>query len=142
MEAKKMFPFSRREKVRLGSAHGCSHRRRDSGGGYWDVSGGSKAARLEGRKADLVEPPDWHEVILVSIERKANNMELSFSLRIMKKQWEQGIKGVGELAYSSASKGQQESKALCLETSVGYDVFALKEIGVTNSVEIYKGLKI
>ncbi|KAM7476357.1 hypothetical protein LguiB_023600 [Lonicera macranthoides] len=113
----------------------------------------------EGRKADLVEPLDWHEVILASIERKANSMELSFSLRIMKnkKQWEQGIKEAKELAYSSASEGQQvfshtptlivngylsqESKALCLETSARYDVFALKEIGDTNSVGIYKRAK-
>ncbi|KAM7496462.1 hypothetical protein LguiA_020876 [Lonicera macranthoides] len=54
-------------------------------------------------KPDLVEPPDWHEVIPASIERKANSVELPFSLRMIKKkkQWEQGIKGAGESAYSS-----------------------------------------
>ncbi|KAM7467927.1 hypothetical protein LguiB_015489 [Lonicera macranthoides] len=34
-----------------------------------------------------------------------------------------------------------ESKALCLETPAGDDVFGLKEIGVTNSVGIYKRAK-
>ncbi|KAL5984392.1 hypothetical protein ACLOJK_018496 [Asimina triloba] len=53
------------------------------------------------------EPPDWtDEIIPASIERKANSVELPFSLRILKrkKQWQEGFMEAGESAYCSVKK--------------------------------------
>ncbi|CAM8958464.1 unnamed protein product [Rhodiola kirilowii] len=69
----------------------------------------------EDSKMDRVEPPwmgnqqDWsrgREIIPASIEWKANCVELPLSLRILKrkKQWGEGVKEVGEAAYSSVKK--------------------------------------
>lgn len=53
-----------------------------------------------------VEPPDWQDSIPQSIERKANSVELPFSLRMIKKkkQWKQGFVEVGESACTSVTK--------------------------------------
>ncbi|KAI7741210.1 hypothetical protein M8C21_031391, partial [Ambrosia artemisiifolia] len=50
---------------------------------------------------------DWQgDMIPSSIERKANSVDLPFSLRIIKrkKQWQHGIKEAGESAYCSVKK--------------------------------------
>ncbi|KAB1210661.1 hypothetical protein CJ030_MR6G009101 [Morella rubra] len=52
------------------------------------------------------EPPEWagrDEIIPASIERKANSVDLPFSLRIIKRkmQWKEGFRDVGESAYCS-----------------------------------------
>jgi tetratricopeptide (TPR) repeat protein len=51
---------------------------------------------------ERIESPDWEE----SIERKANSIEIPFSIRILKrkKQWHEGIKAAGESTYSSVKK--------------------------------------
>ncbi|KAI3526244.1 hypothetical protein L1887_05489 [Cichorium endivia] len=52
-------------------------------------------------------PVDWpRDMIPASIERKANSVELPFSLRIIqrKKQWEEGFRETGESAYCSMKK--------------------------------------
>lgn len=54
-----------------------------------------------------VQQPDWAgDMIPASIERKANSVELPFSLRIIqkKKQWQEGLKEAGESAYCSVKK--------------------------------------
>ncbi|PWA40701.1 Tetratricopeptide-like helical [Artemisia annua] len=54
-----------------------------------------------------VEPPEWAgDMFPESIERKANSVELPFSLRMIqrKKQWKEGVKEAGESAYSSVKK--------------------------------------
>lgn len=54
-----------------------------------------------------MEVPDWPgDMIPASIERKANSVELPFSLRIIKrkKQWQEGIRDAGESAYCSVKK--------------------------------------
>ncbi|XP_071713920.1 uncharacterized protein [Rutidosis leptorrhynchoides] len=45
-------------------------------------------------------------MIPASIERKANSVELPFSLRMIqkKKQWKEGVRGIGETAYCSVKK--------------------------------------
>ncbi|XP_027335433.1 uncharacterized protein LOC113849613 [Abrus precatorius] len=50
------------------------------------------------------EPPE--EIIPANIERKANSVELPFSLRIIKKklQWKEGFREAGESAYCSVKK--------------------------------------
>ncbi|KAG9453943.1 hypothetical protein H6P81_006847 [Aristolochia fimbriata] len=56
------------------------------------------------------EPPDWserEEIIPANIERKANSVDLPFSLRILKKkkkQLEEGFREAGESAYCSVKK--------------------------------------
>lgn len=58
-------------------------------------------------RLEPVEPPDWQDVISGSIERKANSVELPFSLRMIKKkkkQLKQGCVEVGESACSSVKK--------------------------------------
>ncbi|XP_028784665.1 uncharacterized protein LOC114740644 [Neltuma alba] len=57
------------------------------------------------------DPPDWstgggEEIIPSIIERKANSVELPFSLRIIKKklQWKEGFKEAGESACCSVKK--------------------------------------
>ncbi|XP_017218269.1 uncharacterized protein LOC108195817 [Daucus carota subsp. sativus] len=58
-------------------------------------------------RLEPVEPPDWQDVISGSIERKANSIELPFSLRMIKKkkkQLKQGLVGVGGSARSSVKK--------------------------------------
>lgn len=53
------------------------------------------------------EPPDWdNEIIPPNIERKANSIDLPFSIRIIKrkKQWENGFTAAGESAYCSVKK--------------------------------------
>ncbi|KAK1357164.1 Intraflagellar transport protein like [Heracleum sosnowskyi] len=58
-------------------------------------------------RLEPVEPPDWQDVISGSIERKANSVELPFSLRMIKKkkkQLKQGFVEVGESASSSVKK--------------------------------------
>ena len=50
---------------------------------------------------------DWNgDMIPASIERKANSVDLPFSLRIIKrkKQWQDGIREAGESAYCSVKK--------------------------------------
>ncbi|GJW92630.1 tetratricopeptide-like helical domain containing protein [Tanacetum coccineum] len=54
-----------------------------------------------------VEPREWAgDMIPASIERKANSVELPFSLRMIqrKKQWKEGVKEAGESAYCSVKK--------------------------------------
>lgn len=53
--------------------------------------------------AEDFEPP---EIIPANIERKANSVELPFSLRIIKKklQWKEGFREAGESAYCSVKK--------------------------------------
>lgn len=54
-----------------------------------------------------MEVPDWPgDMIPASIERKANSVELPFSLRIIKrkKQWQEGLREAGESAYCSVKK--------------------------------------
>ncbi|KAL2332929.1 hypothetical protein Fmac_014142 [Flemingia macrophylla] len=53
--------------------------------------------------AEEFEPP---EIIPAIIERKANSVELPFSLRIIKKklQWKEGFREAGESAYCSVKK--------------------------------------
>lgn len=55
-------------------------------------------------KMEELEPPDWPGEI--SIERKANSMELPVSLRMIKrkKQWQEGFREAGESAYCSVKK--------------------------------------
>ncbi|KDP46517.1 hypothetical protein JCGZ_08489 [Jatropha curcas] len=50
------------------------------------------------------EPPDY--IIPVSIERKANSVDLPLSLRIIKRkmQWQEGFREAGESAYCSVKK--------------------------------------
>ncbi|KAL8089543.1 hypothetical protein AgCh_039135 [Apium graveolens] len=58
-------------------------------------------------RLEPVEPPDWQDVISGSIERKANSVELPFSLRMIKKkkkQLKQGFVEVGESACTSVKK--------------------------------------
>ncbi|XP_077214898.1 tetratricopeptide repeat (TPR)-like superfamily protein [Tasmannia lanceolata] len=55
------------------------------------------------------DPPDWsvrNEIIPASIERKANSVDLPFSLRMLKrkKQWQEGFREAGESAYCSVKK--------------------------------------
>lgn len=55
------------------------------------------------------EPPDWargDEIIPSCIERKANSVDLPFSLRMIKrkKQWQEGFREAGESAYCSVKK--------------------------------------
>eukprot|EP00262_Sarcandra_glabra_P004208 TRINITY_DN1517_c4_g1_i1.p1 TRINITY_DN1517_c4_g1~~TRINITY_DN1517_c4_g1_i1.p1 ORF type:complete len:574 (+),score=58.78 TRINITY_DN1517_c4_g1_i1:465-2186(+) len=54
------------------------------------------------------EPPDWpeNEIIPANVERKANSIDLPFSLRIIKrkKQWQEGFREVGESTYCSVKK--------------------------------------
>ncbi|KAL5814735.1 hypothetical protein ACOSQ4_025376 [Xanthoceras sorbifolium] len=55
------------------------------------------------------EPPDWcdrDEIVLESIERKANSVDLPLSLRIIKRklQWRDGFREAGESAYCSVKK--------------------------------------
>lgn len=60
---------------------------------------------LENRRS--FEPPDWdNEIIPPNIVRKANSVDLPFSLRIIKrkKQWDNGFREAGESAYSSVKK--------------------------------------
>ncbi|KAG4920614.1 hypothetical protein AAZX31_18G065200 [Glycine max] len=54
--------------------------------------------------AEEFEPPE--EIIPANIERKANSVELPFSLRIIKKklQWKEGFREAGESAYCSVKK--------------------------------------
>ncbi|TKY47122.1 heparanase 1 [Spatholobus suberectus] len=54
--------------------------------------------------AEEFEPPE--EIIPANIERKANSVELPFSLRIIKKklQWKGGFREAGESAYCSVKK--------------------------------------
>jgi len=54
--------------------------------------------------AEEFEPPE--EIIPANIERKANSVELPFSLRIIKKklQWKEGFRDAGESAYCSVKK--------------------------------------
>ncbi|XP_010414361.1 PREDICTED: uncharacterized protein LOC104700532 [Camelina sativa] len=57
-------------------------------------------------KANSIGPP-WNEMVhLSSIEMKANSVDLPLSLRIIKKkrQWEEGVKQVGESACCSMNK--------------------------------------
>ncbi|KAI3760419.1 hypothetical protein L1987_50814 [Smallanthus sonchifolius] len=54
-----------------------------------------------------MKPPKWTgDMIPASIERKANSVELPFSLRIIqrKKQWQEGFREAGESAYCSVKK--------------------------------------
>ncbi|KVI11893.1 Tetratricopeptide-like helical [Cynara cardunculus var. scolymus] len=54
-----------------------------------------------------MEPPEWPgDMIPASIERKANSVELPFSLRIIKrkKQWQEGLREAGGSAYCSVKK--------------------------------------
>ncbi|KAD6119867.1 hypothetical protein E3N88_11138 [Mikania micrantha] len=54
-----------------------------------------------------MNPPDWTgDMIPASIERKANSVDLPFSLRIIqrKKQWQEGFREAGESAYCSVKK--------------------------------------
>ncbi|KAG5002138.1 hypothetical protein JHK87_023210 [Glycine soja] len=54
--------------------------------------------------AEEFEPPE--EIFPANIERKANSVELPFSLRIIKKklQWKEGFREAGESAYCSVKK--------------------------------------
>ncbi|KAK9065927.1 hypothetical protein SSX86_015329 [Deinandra increscens subsp. villosa] len=55
----------------------------------------------------FVNSPEWTgDMIPASIERKANSLNLPFSLRIIqrKKQWEEGFREAGESAYCSVKK--------------------------------------
>ncbi|EOA26836.1 hypothetical protein CARUB_v10022929mg [Capsella rubella] len=57
-------------------------------------------------KPNSIEPP-WNEMVhLSNIEMKANSVDLPLSLRIIKKkrQWEEGVKQVGESACCSMNK--------------------------------------
>ncbi|XP_052178298.1 uncharacterized protein LOC127792042 [Diospyros lotus] len=61
------------------------------------------------RPFDPVEPQDWTaraEIIPADIERKANSVDLPFSLRILKKkkQGQEGVRQAGESACSSVQK--------------------------------------
>ncbi|KAI4305229.1 hypothetical protein L6164_028608 [Bauhinia variegata] len=54
-------------------------------------------------------PPDWsggEEIIPANIERKANSVDLPFSLRLIKKklQWKEEFREAGESAYCSVKK--------------------------------------
>ncbi|KAL4558337.1 hypothetical protein LXL04_036536 [Taraxacum kok-saghyz] len=54
-----------------------------------------------------LQQPDWAgDMIPASIERKANSVELPFSLRIIqkKKQWQEGLREAGKSAYCSVKK--------------------------------------
>ncbi|KAJ0765306.1 putative tetratricopeptide-like helical domain superfamily [Helianthus annuus] len=54
-----------------------------------------------------MKPPEWTgDMIPASIERKANSVDLPFSLRIIqkKKQWQEGFREAGESAYCSVKK--------------------------------------
>ncbi|KAF5744521.1 hypothetical protein HS088_TW07G00093 [Tripterygium wilfordii] len=58
---------------------------------------------------DSMEAPYWPErdyIIPVSIERKANSVDLPLSLRMIKKkmQWQEGFREAGESAYCSVKK--------------------------------------
>ncbi|KAI3811536.1 hypothetical protein L1987_21260 [Smallanthus sonchifolius] len=56
---------------------------------------------------ELESELDWQgDMIPASIERKANSVDLPFSLRIIKrkKQWQDGIREAGESAYCSVKK--------------------------------------
>ncbi|KAL8236710.1 hypothetical protein R6Q59_017791 [Mikania micrantha] len=56
---------------------------------------------------ELESGSDWQgDMIPASIERKANSVDLPFSLRIIKKkkQWQDGIREAGESAYCSVKK--------------------------------------
>ncbi|KAL7584129.1 hypothetical protein Lser_V15G42212 [Lactuca serriola] len=67
----------------------------------------SEMQNLEPFVSSKVEQPDWvGDMIPASIERKANRMELPFSLRIIqkKKQWQEGFREAGESAYCSVKK--------------------------------------
>lgn len=72
------------------------------------ISSCGDSKSLEKRRSfDPVEPPDWdNEIIPANIERKANSIDLPFSLRIIKrkKQWENGFTEAGESAYCSVKK--------------------------------------
>ncbi|KAK7301779.1 hypothetical protein RJT34_12654 [Clitoria ternatea] len=65
-----------------------------------EVSNPSSAVNF----AEEFEPPE--EIIPENIERKANSVELPFSLRIIKKklQWKEGFREAGESAYCSVKK--------------------------------------
>ncbi|KAI3772238.1 hypothetical protein L6452_03419 [Arctium lappa] len=61
----------------------------------------------ESRDPFSMGPSEWPgDMIPASIERKANSVELPFSLRIIKrkKQWQEGIKEAGGSAYCSVKK--------------------------------------
>ncbi|XP_076916102.1 uncharacterized protein LOC143575690 [Bidens hawaiensis] len=54
-----------------------------------------------------MNPPEWTgDMIPASIERKANSVDLPFSLRMIqkKKQWQEGLREAGESAYCSVKK--------------------------------------
>ncbi|XP_076900672.1 uncharacterized protein LOC143554896 [Bidens hawaiensis] len=54
-----------------------------------------------------MNPPEWTgDMIPASIERKANSVDLPFSLRMIqkKKQWQEGFREAGESAYCSVKK--------------------------------------
>ncbi|KAL3530862.1 hypothetical protein ACH5RR_010184 [Cinchona calisaya] len=88
-------------------AEGAEYRPGES---YNSFSGNGDAVFLEELVSfDRLEPPDWREreeIIPASIERKANSVNLPFSLRIIKKkmQWEEGLREVGESACCSVKK--------------------------------------
>lgn len=67
------------------------------------------AALTHPRPFDPIEPPDWpgnEGMIPASVEWRANSVDLPVSLRLIKrkKQWQEGLREVGESACSSVNK--------------------------------------
>ncbi|KAL2508301.1 Tetratricopeptide repeat (TPR)-like superfamily protein [Forsythia ovata] len=77
--------------------------------GNVDVSSDIETKFLEYQSFEPLEPPDFperDEIIPANIERKANSFEIPLSLRMIKrkKQWQEGFREAGELAYCSVDK--------------------------------------
>ncbi|KAI7734057.1 hypothetical protein M8C21_014605 [Ambrosia artemisiifolia] len=66
-----------------------------------------KTQNLDFFENSNMKPPEWTgDMIPADIERKANSVELPFSLRMIqkKKQWQEGFREAGESAYCSVKK--------------------------------------
>ncbi|CAA2980219.1 Tetratricopeptide repeat-like superfamily [Olea europaea subsp. europaea] len=74
-----------------------------------DVSSNGETKFLEYQSFEILKPPDFperDEIIPVNMERRANRVEIPLSLRMIKrkKQWQEGFRKAGELAYCSVNK--------------------------------------
>ncbi|KAK7305377.1 hypothetical protein VNO77_43282 [Canavalia gladiata] len=76
----------------------------DSEAEFFPCSGEDISSSSAVNFVEEFEPPE--EIIPANIERKANSVELPFSLRIIKKklQWKEGFREAGESAYCSVKK--------------------------------------
>ncbi|KAL4587748.1 hypothetical protein LXL04_000622 [Taraxacum kok-saghyz] len=108
-----------------------------SGNDKTDSSENDAVSESQPEKSDQSAsiPATWAgDMISASIERKANRLELPFSLRIIqkKKQWEEGFRETGESAYCSMKKALssmvfiiQELQSYTLQMRANYSVYSM-----------------